>query len=204
MPSLSEAYDGGEWTGRDPRRVSAGGGLFVVGALAVITAVLALTTGLAGVFGAATTVETRRVAGVLAGLGIPAMFLGVVAVLPASRRERLGVLVGAALTVAGVGLFDVAYPGRWVEASDSLAFPTAMVYFVGGSVALWFVFSAVASFKLRNNPQGTVRLEVTRQGETEEVHVSRSEYRRYKRAVQGKTDNSDAVAEELRALHEDR
>jgi sugar phosphate permease len=204
MPSLSEAYDGGEWTGRDPRRVSAGGGLFVVGALAVVTAILALTTGLASVFGATTTVETRRVAGVLAGLGSPAMFLGVVAVLPASRRERLGALVGAALNVAGVGLFRSAYPTRWVEASDSLAFPTAMVYFVGCSVALWFVLSAVASFKLRNNPQGTVRLEVTRQGETEEVHVSRSEYRRYKRAVQGNADNSDAVAEELRALHEDR
>ncbi|WP_436925415.1 DUF7139 domain-containing protein [Halosimplex amylolyticum] len=203
MPSLSEAYDRGEWTGRDPRRVSAGGSLFVVGALAVVSAIFVLTTGLATVFDATTTTETRRVAGVLAGLGIPAMFLGVVAVLPASRRERLGVLVGAALNVAGVGLFNHAYPTRWVEASQSLAFPTAMVYFVGGSVALWFVLSAVASFKLRNNPQGTIRLEVTRQGETEEIHVSRSQYRRYKRAVQGDDEHSEAVAEELRALHED-
>ncbi|WP_123535348.1 DUF7139 domain-containing protein [Halosimplex salinum] len=203
MPSLSEAYDRGEWTGRDPRRVSAGASLLVLGALAVVSAILVLTTGLASLFDATTTVESRRVAGVLAGLGIPAMFLGVVAVLPASRRERLGVLVGAAVTVAGVGLFRRAYPGQWVEAADSLAFPTAMVYFVGCSIALWFVLSAVASFKLRNNPQGTVRLEVTRQGETEEIHVSRGEYRRYKRAVQGKADNSEAVAEELRALHED-
>lgn len=203
MPSLSEAYDRGEWTGRDPRRVSAGGSLLVVGAVAVVAAILTLTTGLASLFDATTTVEARRVAGVLSGLGIPAMFLGVVAVLPASRRQRLGALVGAALNVAGVMLFWIAYPQRWVQASDSLAFPTAMVYFVGGCVALWFVLSAVASFKLRNNPQGTVRLEVTRQGETEEIHVTRSEYRRYKRAVQGKAENSEAVAEELRALHED-
>ncbi|MFB6141700.1 MAG: hypothetical protein ABEJ26_14845 [Halosimplex sp.] len=203
MPSLSEAYDRGEWTGRDPRRVSAGGGLFAVGALAVVGAILVLTTGLAAVFDASTTTEARRVAGVLAGLGIPAMFLGVVAVLPASRRERLGVLAGAALTLAGVAMYWHAYPQRWVEAGDSLAFPTAMVYFVGGSVALWFVLSAVASFKLRNNPQGTVRLEVTRQGETEELRVSRSEYRRYKRAVTGEAGNSEAVVEELRALHEE-
>ena len=203
MPSLSEAYDRGEWTGRDPRRVSAGGGLFVVGALAVVSAILVLTTGLAAVFDATSTTDARRVAGVLAGLGIPAMFVGVVAVLPASRRERFGALAGAAITVAGVAMYWRVYPQRWVEASDSLAFPTAMLYFVGGSVALWFVLSAVASFKLRNNPQGTVRLEVTRQGETEEIHVTRSEYQRYKRAVQGDADNSEAVAEELRALHED-
>ncbi|WP_459193568.1 DUF7139 domain-containing protein [Halosimplex sp. J119] len=203
MPSLSEAYDRGEWTGRDPRRVSAGAGLFAVGALAVVGAILTLTTGLAAVFDASSTTETRRLAGVLAGLGIPAMFLGVVVVLPASRRERLGALVGAALNVAGVALFHRAYPTRWVEASDSLAFPTAMVYFVGGSVALWFVLSAVASFKLRNNPQGTVRLEVTRQGETEEIQVSRSQYLRYKRAVKGESGNSEAVVEELRALHEE-
>ncbi|WP_135365771.1 DUF7139 domain-containing protein [Halosimplex halophilum] len=203
MPSLSEAYDRGEWTGRDPRRVSAGGGLFVAGALAVVAAILVLTTGLAAVFDATSTTDARRVAGVLAGLGIPAMFLGVVAVLPASRRERLGALAGAALSVAGVAMYWHVYPQQWVEASDSMAFPTAMLYFVGGSVALWFVLSAVASFKLRNNPQGTVRLEVTRQGETEEIHVTRSEYQRYKRAVRGEAANSEAVAEELRALHEE-
>jgi len=168
-----------------------------------VSAILVLTTGLAAVFDATSTTDARRVAGVLAGLGIPAMFVGVVAVLPASRRERFGALAGAAITVAGVAMYWRVYPQRWVEASDSLAFPTAMLYFVGGSVALWFVLSAVASFKLRNNPQGTVRLEVTRQGETEEIHVTRSEYQRYKRAVQGDADNSEAVAEELRALHED-
>jgi len=202
MPSLSEAYDRGDGrTERDPRRVSAGGGLFVLGALAVVSALAVLATGSAGLFGATTRIEVREVAGTLAGLGIPAMFLGVVVVLPARRRQRLGVVCGAALTVAGVVLFRRAYPDRWVDTAGSLAFPAAMVYFVGGSVALWFVLSAVATFKLRNNPQGKVTLAVTRQGETEEVRVSRREYRRYKQAIED--GDSEAVAEELRGLHEE-
>jgi len=203
MPSLSEAYDGGEWSGRDPRRVSAGGSLFALGALAVVSAILVLASdGAASLVGATGETAARRLAGTLAGLGIPAMFLGVVAVLPASRRERVGVLCGALGTVAGVFLFRQAYPDRWVGASDALAFPTAMVYFVGSCVALWFVLSAVATFKLRNNPQGTVTLEVTRQGETKEVSVSRDEYRRYRQAIRGDGD-ADGVAAELRERFED-
>lgn len=183
MTSLSEAYDRGEWEGRDPRRVSAGGALFGLGALAVVAAILVLTTGLATLLGATTEIAAKRFAGALAGLGIPAMVLGVVAVLPASRRERLGVVAGTLLSVAGVGLFWHAYPTRWTGTTESLAFPTAMLYFVGGSVALWFVLSAVATFKLRNNPQGTVQLEVVRQGETREIQVSQAEYCRYRQAI---------------------
>ncbi|PSQ01279.1 hypothetical protein BRC92_11080 [Halobacteriales archaeon QS_4_69_31] len=193
MTSLSEAYSGGQWDGRDPRRVSAGGALFGLGALAVVVAILVLTTGLSDLLGAATDTAARRVAGALAGLGIPAMFLGVVVVLPASTRQRLGVVLGTLLSAGGVGLFWHAYPARWTGTGESLAFPTAMVYFVGGSVALWFVFSAVATFKLRNNPQGTVTLEVVRQGETREIQVTAAEYRRYREAIR---DDGDAAVRE--------
>jgi len=195
MTSLSEAYDRRGWEGRDPRRVSAGGGLFVVGALSVVAAILVLTTGFAGLLGATTEVASKRLAGALAGLGIPAMFLGVVVVLPASTRQRAGVVAGTFLSVGGVGLFWHAYPTRWTGTAESLAFPTAMLYFVGGSVALWFVFSAVATFKLRNNPQGTVTLEVVRQGETRELQVSQAEYRRYARAI--REDGDASVVDEI-------
>lgn len=197
MTSLSEAYDGRGWEGRDPRRVSAGGALFVLGALSVVAAILALTTGLGDLVGATTEVTARRLAGVLAGLGIPAMFVGVVAVLPTSTRQRTGVLVGTLLSVAGVALFRYAYPTRWTGTADSLAFPTAMLYFVGGSVALWFVFSAVATFKLRNNPQGTVTLEVVREGESREIQVSRAEYRRYEQAIREDGDGDGAVVDAI-------
>jgi cytochrome c biogenesis protein CcdA len=199
MTSLSEAYDREGWEGRDPRRVSAGGALFVLGALSVVAAILALTTGLGDLLGATAETAARRLAGVLAGLGIPAMFVGVVAVLPASTRQQAGVLVGTLLSAAGVALFRYAYPTRWTGAADSLAFPTAMLYFVGGSVALWFVLSAVATFKLRNNPQGTVTLEVVREGETREIQVSRAEYRRYEQAIREDGDGAvvDAIESQL-------
>ena len=197
MTSLSEAYDDRGWEGRDPRRVSAGAALFVSGALAVVVAILVPTTDLAALADATTETGVRRLAGTLAGLGIPAMFLGVVVVLPASRRERLGVVAGAFLSVGGVFLFRYAYPMRWVSSGESLAFPTAMLYFVGGSVALWFVFSAIATFKLRNNPHGTVTLEVVRQGETREIEVSRDEYRRYRRAARDDDRDDTAVRREL-------
>ena len=193
MTSLSEAYDGGGWDGRDPRRVSAGGALFVCGALAVVAAI-AVATDL-GLVAASAEWELRRLAGTMAGLGIPAMLLGVVVVLPASRRERVGVVAGALVSVGSVALFRYAYPTRWVGDATSYAFPTAMVYFVGGSVALWFVFTTVATFKLRNNPHGTVTLEVVRQGEVREIEVSQGEYRQYRQAV--REDNDDAVRREL-------
>ena len=185
MPSLDEAYDRGSVTERDPRRVTGGLFLGVVGALAVLVAIV-----LVGVAGDTTLAKAR--AGVLAGLGVPAMFLSVVFVLPASRRARLGVVAGSALSVAGTGLFWEAYPMRWTRTANSMAFETVMVYGLGGAIALWFVFSAVASFRRRNNPQGTVELEVVRQGETKTVEVSRD---RYRRIVSDGGDASDVIRE---------
>jgi hypothetical protein len=170
MPSLDEAYDRGGTVERDPRRVRAGATLGLAGALAVLGAI-----GLLAVAGDATTAKAH--AGVLAGLGVPAMLLAVVLVLPASTRERAGVVVGTALTVAGVVLFWEAYPSRWIEAADPLTFETVMVYGLGGAIALWYVFTTLATFRLRNNPQGTVELEVVREGRTRTVEVSRDRYR---------------------------
>jgi hypothetical protein len=170
MPSLDEAYDRRSVAGRDPRRVTGGLALGLAGALAVLAAVV-----LVGIAGDATAAKAQ--AGVLAGLGVPAMLLAVVVVLPASARSRAGVVVGSALTVVGVWLFWHAYPGRWTRAADSLAFQTVMVYGLGGAIALWFVFRAIASFRRRNDPQGPVELEVVRQGETRTVEVSRDRYR---------------------------
>lgn len=169
MPSLEEAYDRRWASLREPRRVFAGLTLVAAGVLAVAIALvsLALDGGTAG----------KLVAGVAAGLGVPVMLVGVVVVLPASRRERLGVLAGTTLSTAGVVLFWNVYPGRWTRTADPLAFETLLLYGVGCALALWFVFTALASFRLRNNPQGTVQVEVIRQGETQTLQVSRDRYR---------------------------
>jgi hypothetical protein len=185
MPSLDEAYNRGSVTERDSRRVAGGLALGVTGALAIFAAIVLVAI-------AGDTTLAKAQAGVLAGMGIPAMFLSVVFVLPASRRARLGVVAGSALSVAGTWLFWQAYPMNWTRTANSMAFETVMLYGVGGAVALWFVFTAVASFRRRNNPQGTVELEVVRQGQTKTVEVSRD---RYRRIVSDGGDASDVIRE---------
>lgn len=169
MTSLDEAYDRRFAGLRDPRRVAAGLALVGAGALAVFLALGLIAVG-------ATSTTATLYAGIAAGLGIPVMLLGVVVVLPASLRERAGVLIGAGIAGLGVVAFSQVYPGRWTQTADSLAFETLMVYGIGCAIALWFVFSAFASFRLRNNPQGTVNLEVIREGSTKTVQVSRDRY----------------------------
>jgi hypothetical protein len=197
MESLGDAYGGSRWDGRDPRRVYAGVVLFAVGVLAVVAGICIVTTPLGALLGAESATEAQAIAGVLAGLGVPASLASVVVVLPATRREQLGVLVGTVCCVVGVGLFEHAYPGRWTGTAESLAFPTTTVYFVGGSLAFWFVFTAVASYRTRNNPHGTVRLELKREGETKTVELSRHEYSEYKRAVRGDGGETEDVIREL-------
>lgn len=169
MPSLEDAYDR-RWDGlRDPNRVGAGLVLAGMGALGVLVATVLVAARPEGT-------GTKQAAGIAAGLGVPAMLLGVVVVLPASRRNRLGVLAGTALTGVGVLLFWFAYPDRWTRTASSMAFETLAVYAAGCAIGLWFVFSALASTRLRNVPRGTVDLEVVREGETRTLEVSRDHY----------------------------
>lgn len=169
MPSLDEAYDDRSGLA-DSREAAVGLGLLSVGALAILAAIALVWFG-------SDTPTIKQYAGVTAGVGIPAMLLGVVAVLPANRRQRLGVVVGTVLAGIGVWLFWHVYPTRWTRTSDPLAFETLTLFGVGCAIALWFVFSAIASTRLRNNPHGTVSLEVITQGRTRTVELSRREYR---------------------------
>ena len=197
MEQLGDAYGGRRWEGRDPRRVYAGATVAVVGALAVVVGLLVVTTPLSNWLGASDLRAAEKLAGTLGGLGIPAMLLGVVAVLPSSRRENVGVLVGAGFCLVGVALFQVAYPERWTTGAETLAFETAMAYFVGSALAFWFVFTAMASFRTRNNPQGMVRLELTRQGKKQTVTVTREEYQRYAEAIRSDGGENSQVIREL-------
>jgi hypothetical protein len=185
MPSLSEAYSDrrNRRTGRDPRRVFLGAAVSVAGVLALVCAMLLPTTPLAGLLGVEGELAIERLAGVLAGVGAPTVLLGVVAVLPSRRRQQVGVVLGALVAYAGVGLFAYAYPGHWVQSAEPLVFETALVYFLGSCIALWHVFVAVANFKRRNDPRGTLTLEIKQEGETRRVEVTPDQLREYKAAV---------------------
>ncbi|KTG09723.1 hypothetical protein AUR64_08775 [Haloprofundus marisrubri] len=177
MTSLSEAYRAGT-RHASSRRLYAGAGLFLAGALLVVLGILAATTNF--LVGAEAPLWQARELGItLGGLGVPAVFLGIFAILPAGRRTRFAAVVGALVTLAGVALFWEAYPCQWSGAvcpgvqGPELTLPTVGLYFVGSVTTFWCLFAGVANFKTRNDPGGTVRMEITRQGETKIVEVER-------------------------------
>jgi hypothetical protein len=163
MASLSEVYQGGVGSVVDPRQRLFGMGLFVVGAAMVVSAIPVATTDLGASLGL-DVYEARELAGVLAGLGLPAVFVGIFAVLPASDLTRATAAIGASLAGLGVVLFVYAYPHQWLSNSPELAIGTTVVYALGTLVTFWCVFVGVATFKTRNDPGGAARLEITDEG----------------------------------------
>lgn len=177
MTDLAEVYDRRRGGGNvDPRRAAVGVALFLVGAaLAVIGLVLA-STEILSVLGIG-RYETRRIAGILGGLGVPAAFIGILTVLPASDRLRGTAALGAGIAVIGVVLFAFVYPEQWLGTrgvDHHYTFETAAIYCFGTLITFWCFFVAVANFKTRNDPGGTVNLEVKTAGRTRIVEVDRS------------------------------
>ena len=83
--------------------------------------------------------------------------------------------MGAAVAILGVILFEFAFPNRWSGDPTNLTAIVAGVYFAGAITTFACLFWAVATFRTRNDPGGTVRLEVTREGETRVVEVDRED-----------------------------
>jgi hypothetical protein len=177
MASLTEVYRGGGGAGL--RRLYAGVVLFGVGAVLVTAGLVVASTGLGSYVGLG-QYEARELAGVLGGLGFPAVLLGTMVALPrGSRRLQLAASVGALLCLVGVVLFVRWYPVDWVGGSgnSAMTFVVSATYFAGAIVTSWCLFTAVANFKARNDPGGTISLEITKEGETRVVEVSNDDLR---------------------------
>lgn len=172
MASLSEVYEGGRG-GADLRRLYTGVGLFLVGVVLAVTGVVfGTSTAAADQFGLG-VFEAREVAVIAAGVGLPLAFIGVVTVLPQSgRRVRVAAGVGSLIALFGVLLFWEFYPMQWYGMETDYTLPVSGIYFLGVLTTFWAVFTAVANFKTRNDPGGTVKLEITKQGRTRVVEVS--------------------------------
>jgi MFS family permease len=175
MTSLGEAYGGAR--GATPRRLYAGVALFLAGAALVGVGIVVAGTDFLLSRGY-TLGEAREIAGIVGGVGVPAVFLGILSVLPSSRRNRAAAVIGAFVCLLGVAMFRYAYPCRWIGANcgvaTDLTLPTVGVYFLGAITTFWCLFVGVATFKTRNDPGGTARLDVIRKGETRIVEVDRS------------------------------
>ncbi|WP_135826562.1 DUF7139 domain-containing protein [Halorussus ruber] len=176
MTSLAEAYEENVGEVGNVRRLYLGVGLFVAGVLLVVLGIFMSTTGIHAAFGLKYW-QGREIAGVLAGLGVPAVFVGIFSVLPASQRVRAAAAIGAGIAVLGVALFTNAYPYHWAGVGEGpdFTFQVVVVYFLGVLVTFWCLFVAVANFKTRNDPGGTVTLEISQGGEVRTVEVEKGE-----------------------------
>ena len=163
MTSLTEAYDGGVGAVAGRRRRALGAGLFLAGAALVVGAIPLATTDLPAALGLG-VFEARELAGVLAGLGVPAVFVGIFSVLPAGRATRGAAAIGASLAVLGVALFAAAYPDRWVSEAPAMAVTILLLYSTGTLVTFWCLFVGVATFNTRGAPGGSARVEITDEG----------------------------------------
>lgn len=176
MASLGEVYDrkrGG--THVSPQRVILGVLLFLVGTGMAVVGLVIASTEILSIWGIG-RFESRRIAGILGGLGVPAVFIGILTVLPAGKRIRVAASLGAGIAVVGVVLYSIVYPSQWLGASVDrhFTFETATIYFLGMLITFWCFFIAVANFKTRNDPGGTVNLEVRTAGRTRIVEVDRT------------------------------
>ncbi|QLK26635.1 hypothetical protein HYG81_03185 [Natrinema zhouii] len=171
MTSLTEVYDGTapEVTGR---RLYVGTVFVLLGAVLAVVAVLVATTDLVGNYavefsdGMAAQYATVRAAGVLAGLSVPTILVGVFVVLPSSRRVQAAAAISASLCLLGVALFWYAYPDQWRFGGDQLTLEVSVVYLLGLLTAVWCLFTAIATFKRRNDPGGSLQMNVTRHNRT--------------------------------------
>ncbi len=169
MVGLAETYTGG---GADAsvRRRAVGCGLFFVGVSLSVLGVVVGTTDLLSGLGYG-LYEARRVAAVLAGFGVPALFSGVVIVLPTDRRVRVAAAAGGALAALAVIWFWRVYPAHWAGYGLDRTLPVTALYLLGLTVIIVGLFVGVAGFKTRNAPGGPVSLSVLRKGETRIVEV---------------------------------
>jgi len=178
MPSLSEVYEGKERV-VSLRRLTFGLGLFAAGSLLVVIGVVVATTDLVYGSDIAALTAKRQLGTILAGVGVPAVFLGTFAVLPSGRLTKAAAVVGAGIGVVGVALFTHAYPCRWSGSvcgagKPDLTLATVGLYSLGVLLTFWCLFVGVANFKTRNDPGGTAMVNVTRKRETKYVPVERS------------------------------
>ncbi|MFB6069775.1 MAG: hypothetical protein ABEJ76_02020 [Halanaeroarchaeum sp.] len=186
MPSLGDTYERRAGTA-SRQQVVLGTGLFATGASLVVGGIVAGATGLL-IGNEFTVYQGREIAGILAGLGVPAVFVGITIVLPATDVHRAASVFGSGLAILGVVMFRYAYPNHWYAGAgvlSDLSLGAMLVYFLGVITTFWALFTAVATFKTRNDPGGTVSLSVTKGGAASTVERAREDFHAAKAAIGG-------------------
>lgn len=173
--NLAEVYEQSWGEFESLKHLYVGTGMFIAGTLAVVIAIILATS--TNVIPNHSVSEHWELAGIIAGIGFPAVFSGVFIVLPSNTRRTVIALVGAAVVLAGVTGFTVVFPHQWHGDTPNYSIYVVGTYAIGAGALFYSMFSSIVDFKTRNDPGGTVTIKVTREGETEYIEVPRSELR---------------------------
>lgn len=168
MTGLADVYDGDVGRLQSRRRVKIGIGLLAAGAFLAFVSIVIATTNLVG---SVDSFGSRRIAGLIGGVAVPTILGGVATVLPATPALRVVTGIGASVTILGVSMFWHAYPSHWAGNGDQLTSYVVGVYFLGVLVLVTCLFAGIVTLKRRNDPGGTVSLNVTQETETKVVEV---------------------------------
>ncbi|ELZ39456.1 DUF7139 domain-containing protein [Halorubrum tebenquichense] len=144
----------------DPDRtidVYAGFGLFFAGiALGVIGVVVFLYSATLDPT-ALSTYAVREVAAVAGAVGLPALLLGIVVLLPVDRRMLYLAGAGTAITLAGTGAFVWAYPNNWnVVVNPDYSAQIVAVYSVGLVALIGATGGALVAHRVERATGGAV------------------------------------------------
>lgn len=148
MGSLTEAYDRQVSDDGEDAEVDAttrgrpylGAALLACGTALVGAGIVLATSMTATSAVGLELIEAVELARVLAGVGLPVVFVGTLVALPVRRQlESIGVL-GLVLTVAGAVAFWWAYPDRWLGDPLDLTIPVAALYLLGLLLAFGALF----------------------------------------------------------------
>lgn len=163
MTSLADAYGTAGRSAPSRRQQLAGAVLFLFGATSLVSAIGIATTDV-GAWAGLTGYAAREVAGIIAGLGLPAVILGIFAVLPSSPRAQLVAALGTLVALIGVATFPILYPSTWISSAPVRTLGVSLTYILGVLTMFWCLFGSLAAFETRNAPGGTARMNVTEEG----------------------------------------
>lgn len=80
--------------------------------------------------------QLREIAITLAAAGLPAFMLGIVVLLPTSRRIRYGAAVGGVLCLVAIGVFIAVYPSNWNVPTGTDYSAQGIAVYAGGVTVL--------------------------------------------------------------------
>jgi len=116
------------------------------------------------------TYAVREIAGVAAAVGLPALLLGIVVLLPVDKRMLYVAAAGSAVTVAAIVIFVWAYPRDWnVAVPPDYSAQAIATYSIGIALVVAATGAALVAHRVERVTDGATAAEATDDNETGET-----------------------------------